>query len=149
MKNLILLTVLTIVSIGAACGKKTEATNENKTATENKTTSPSSQASTSSTGAASTVVKDIYDDAMRRNCSAIPAKLTEEFKKSVGTSKDELEALCDTFTDSGKLASFEVKSESLSGDSGTVKVALTYKDGKKEEKDERVKKSGEKWLMDS
>lgn len=147
MKNFILLTILAIVSIGAACDKKTEATNGNKTATENKPTS-SSSASTTST-AASTVVKDIYDDAMRRNCSAIPAKLTEEFKKSVGTSKDELDALCDTFTDSGKLASFEIKSENLSGDSGTVKVALVYKDGKKEEKDERVKKSGDKWLMDS
>ena len=145
MKNFILLTILSIVSIGAACDKKTETTNGNKTATENKPTSASSTSAT----AASAVVKDIYDDAMRRNCSAIPAKLTEEFRKSVGTSKDELDALCDTFTDSGKLASFEIKSENLSGDSGTVKIALTYKDGKKEEKDERVKKSGDKWLMDS
>lgn len=151
MKNLILITTLTVISICAACGSKTGSASDNKTTsattTENKTTSTSSASSTN--GAASTVVKDIYDDAMRRNCSAIPAKLTEEFKKSVGTSKDELDALCDTFTDSGKLASFEIKSESLSGDSGTVKVALTHKDGRKEEKDERVKKSGDKWLMDS
>jgi hypothetical protein len=75
--------------------------------------------------------------------------LTEEFRKGVGTSKDELDALCDTFTDSGKLSSFEVKSEDLKGDSGTVKMSLTYKDGKKEDKDEHVKKSGDKWLMDS
>lgn len=146
MKNLILMTILAAISIGAACGTKTDATNGNKTtsAADNKTSTAST-----TTSAASAVVKDIYDDAMRRNCSAIPAKLTEHFKKAVGTSKDELDALCDSITDSGKLASFAVKGEELSGDSGKVKVALTYKDGKTEEKSENVKKSGDKWLMNS
>lgn len=144
MKNLILAAILAIVSTGAACGAKTES------ATATKTDSTTEIKKTASTTEASTVVKEIYDDAMRRNCSAIPAKLTEDFKKAVGASKDELDALCDTFTDSGKLASFEIKSEELKGDSGTVKVALTYKDGKKEDKTENVKKSGDgKWLMAS
>lgn len=147
MKNLILAAILAIVSTGAACGAKTESATATKTdsaATETKT-----KTSTTTTEA-STVVKEIYDDAMRRNCSAIPVKLTEDFKKAVGTSKDELDALCDTFTDSGKLASFEIKGEELKGDSGTVKVALTFKDGKKEDKTENVKKSGDgKWLMAS
>ena len=151
MKNLILVTVLAIISIGSACGSKSESTNSanktnvNSSATENKTTT-----STATTSAASTTVKEIYDEAMKRNCSAIPAKLTESFRKEVGTSKDMLDALCDTFTDSGKLASVEIKGEELKGDAGTVKVALTYKDGKKEEKSENVKKSADgKWLMDS
>ena len=143
MKKLILATTLALISMGAACGTKSETSGTNSgKALENKTIS--------STSAASSIVKEIYDDAMRRNCSAIPAKLTDDFKKAVGTSKDELDALCDTFTDSGKLASFEVKGEELNGDKGTVKVALTYKDGKKEDKNENVKKSADgKWLMDS
>lgn len=142
----------------AACGNKqaanTSATNgtnkttsnENKSATENKSTSTTSN---TTGGAASTVVKDIYDSAMKRNCSAILPMLTDEFRKGVGTSKDEMDALCDSFTDSGKLASYEVKGEELKGDSGVVKVLLTYKDGKKEEKEEKVKKADGKWLMDS
>lgn len=143
MKKLILATTLAIISIGAACGTKSETSGTKPgTALENKTLT--------STSAASTIVKEIYDDAMRRNCSAIPAKLTEEFRTAVGTSKDELDALCDTFTDSGKLAGFEIKGEELKGDSGTVKVTLTFKDGKKEDKSENVKKSADgKWLMDS
>lgn len=143
MKNLIFVTALAIISIGAACGTKTEtAGTKPGTALENKTIT--------STSAASTIVKEIYDDAMRRNCSAIPAKLTDDFKTAVGSSKDELDALCDTFTDSGKLASFEIKGEELNGDKGIVKVALTYKDGKREDKNENVKKSADgKWLMDS
>lgn len=111
---------------------------------ENKTTETATTA-----GSPSSVVKDIYDNAMKRNCSAIPPMLTEDFRKAVGTSKDELEALCDSFTDSGKITAFEVKSENITGDSAKVKVALTYKDGKKEDKDENVKKSNGKWLMDS
>jgi hypothetical protein len=71
---------------------------------------------------------------------AIPPHLTEEFKKAVGTSKDELDALCDSFTDSKKIASVEVKSEEISGDNGKVKVSLTHRDGKVEEKDERSRK---------
>lgn len=143
MKNLILATVLAIISSGASCAAKSEtAGTKPGTAMENKTIV--------STSAASTIVKEIYDDAMRRNCSTIPAKLTDDFRKAVGTSKDELDALCDTFTDSGKLASFEIKGEELNGDSGTVKIALTFKDGKKEDKTENVKKSNDgKWLMDS
>lgn len=143
MKNLVLAAVLSIISIGAACGTKSDTAGTNPgTAMENRTLV--------STSAASTIVKEIYDDAMRRNCSVIPAKLTEDFRTAVGTSKDELDALCDTFTDSGKLASFEIKGEELKGESGTVKVALTFKDGKKEDKTENVKKSGDgKWLMDS
>lgn len=144
MKKLLTLTTLTILMLTAACGSKTGTASTDKSAatTESKTTSTKS-------GAASTMVKAIYDNAMKRDCAAIPAMLTENFRKEVGTSKDSLDALCDTFTDSGKLAGFEVKSEDLSGDSGTVKVALTFKDGNKQEKDERVKKSGDKWLMDS
>lgn len=147
MKSLILAAILAIVSSGAACGAKTESATPTKTdsaATENK------KGATTTTSEASTIVMEIYDEAMRRNCSAIPAKLTEDFRKAVGTSKDELDALCDTFTDSGKLAGFEIKSEDLKGDSGKVKVALTFKDGKKEDKDENVRKSADgKWLMDS
>lgn len=118
------------------------------TASENKPTEKTTS-TTATTGAASAVVKDIYDNAMKKNCKAIPPMLTEEFRKAVGTSEGELEALCDTFTDSGKLTSFEVKGETLNGDSGKVKVALTFKDGKTEDKEENVKKSGDKWLMDS
>lgn len=78
-----------------------------------------------------------------------PPQLTEEFKKAVGTTPGELEALCDTLTDSKKIASAEVKSEELTGETGRVKVALTHRDGRIEEKDERVKKVDGKWLMDS
>ena len=147
MKKLLALTAIAMLSLGAACSSKTGTTSSEKTAS----TPDGKTASTSSTsgGAATATVKNIYDNALKRDCAAIPPLLTEDFRKAVGTSKDELDALCDTFTDSGKLASFEVKSESLSGDSGTVKVALTFKDGKKQDKDERVKKSGDKWLMDS
>lgn len=144
MKNLILAVVLSIISISAACATK------NQTATSTKNETPTESKLTNQASAASATVKEIYDEAMRRNCSAIPAKLTEDFRKAVGTSRDELDALCDTFTDSGKLAAFEITSEDLKGDAGTVKVALTFKDGKKEEKTENVKKSGDgKWLMDS
>ena len=151
MKKIIILAALTILMICAACGSKTENPSTNKTissTSENKS-STTSTSSTTTSGAASTVVKNIYDNAMKQNCAAIPPMLTEEFRKEVGTSKDALDALCDTFTDSGKLTSFEVKSEDLKGDSGTVKVALTFKDGKKEDKNERVKKSGNTWLMGS
>ena len=129
MKKLLILTALTIIMLGAACGSKsgTVSTEKSASATETKTTSTNG-------GAASATVKNIYDNALKRDCATIPAMLTENFRKAVGTSKDSLDALCDTFTDSGKLASFEIKSENLSGDSGTVKVSLTFKDGKKQER---------------
>lgn len=147
MKTLFTLIILVSLAMFAACGAKPSASSDNKT---NSTKTETKTADTKpSVGAATSVVKDIYDNAMKRNCAAIPPMLTEDFRKAVGTTKDALDALCDTFTDSGKLASFEVKSEDLKADSGTVKVALIFKDGKKQEKDERVKKSGDKWLMDS
>jgi hypothetical protein len=114
-----------------------------------KTTAPGDTRSAKGGSGAAPVVKQIYDDAIKGNCSAIPPQLTDEFRKAVGTSKDELDALCDSFTDSKKIASAEVKSEEISGDSGKVKVALTHRDGKIEEKDERVKKVDGKWVMDS
>jgi hypothetical protein len=150
--NRLFLSLAIAASIGlSACGgSKTAATNNNSTNTTNKTTTENKSTPTTATaGEASAVVKDIYDNAMKRNCSAIPPMLTEDFKKAVGTGKDELDALCDSITDSGKLTSFEIKGETLTNDSGKVKVALTYKDGKKEEKEENVKKSNGKWLMDS
>lgn len=146
MKKLTILSVLTIFAIGAACGAKTETKTISTTTGDGKSTT-----STTSTtgGAAATVVKNVYELALKRNCAEIPPLLTADFRQAVGTSKDALDALCDTFTDSGKLASFEVRGDELKGDSGTVKVALTFKDGKKVDKDERVKKAGDKWLLDS
>lgn len=151
--NRLLLSLAIAASFGlSACGgSKTATTNTNSTNSTNKTTlteNKSTQA-TATAGEASAVVQDIYDNAMKRNCSAIPPMLTEDFKKAVGTSKDELDALCDSITDSGKLTSFEVKGETLTNEAGKVKVALTYKDGKKEEKEENVTKSNGKWLMAS
>lgn len=112
-------------------------------------TKASGDTKSSATSGASAVVKQIYDDALKGNCSAIPPQLTEDFRKAVGTTKDELEALCDTFTDSKKIASVFVKDEEISGDTGKVKVALTHRDGRIEEKDERVKKVDGRWVMDS
>jgi hypothetical protein len=112
--------------------------------TESKNTAPATSA-----GSSSAVVKEIYDNALKRNCAAIPPMLTEEFKKAAGTSKDELDALCDSFTDSSKLASFEIKSEEIKGEIATVKVSLKFKDGKTEEKSENLKNANGKWLMDS
>jgi len=149
MKNILILLTATLF-MSAACGSKAAssgpATNTGaaNTASDSKTTTTAS-----TTGSPSATVKEIYEDAMKRKCDAIPPLLTAEFKKAVGTSKDDLEALCDSFTDSGKMTAYEVKSESIKGDTATVKVLQTYKDGRKEDKDERMKKDGDKWLMDS
>jgi hypothetical protein len=146
MKKLLALMTCAILMTFSGCGAKTETGGATKpAATDSKTASSPAALG----GAASAVVKNIYDNAVKRNCAEIPQMLTEDFKKAVGTSKDALDALCDEFTDSGKLTSFEVKSEDLKGDAGTVKVSRTFKDGKKDEKDERVKKAGDKWLLDS
>ena len=110
---------------------------------------PPTSLTTSSAGSPSEIVKQIYEHATRRNCAAIPPMLTEDFRKAVGSSKDELDALCDTFTDSGKLISLEIAGEQITGDAATVKVSQTFKDGRKTEKEERVKKAEGKWLMDS
>jgi hypothetical protein len=136
MKKLITLTAFGILAIAAACGARSAAT-----------TSPGP--TTVNAGSPSSVVKNIYDNAMKRNCTEIPPMLTEDFRQAVGTTKDELDALCDTFTDSGKLLTYEVGSENVTGDTATVKVWHSFKDGKKEEKFENLKKSGDKWLMDS
>lgn len=148
MKKIIISLAILTSLICAACGSQ----NSTKTTSlnaENKPTTAENKPTTTSAGSPSSVVKDIYDNAMKRNCAAIPPMLTEDFKKAVGTSKDALDALCDTFTDSGKLTSVEVKSEEVKGDAATVKVSQTFKDGKKEEKFENLKKSDGKWLMDS
>lgn len=152
-------TVLAALLACASCGGKTSGNTANssgsaanKTApagdSKTSTSSTSTQTSTSSAGSPSTVVKAVYDNAMKRNCSAIPPMLTEDFRKEAGTSPDALDALCDTFTDSGKLASFEVKGEQLNGDSAKVTTALTYKDGKKEDKEDSLTKVDGKWLME-
>lgn len=154
-KIILSVSIAMFISLTGCGGSKPTTTTANNSAnaantapkpanSESKTTE-----ATTTTGSPSSVVKDIYDNAMKRNCSAILPMLTDEFRKAVGTSKDEMDALCDSFTDSGKITAFEVKSETITGDSAKVKVALTYKDGKKEDKDENVKKSNGKWLMDS
>ncbi|MEQ1762330.1 MAG: hypothetical protein ABL984_04190 [Pyrinomonadaceae bacterium] len=98
---------------------------------------------------ASEVVKEIYELAIGRRCSEIPSKLSEDFRSAAGSSKDELDALCDSFTDSGKISSIAITTESITGDKGTIRVALTHRDGRVEEKDERVKRESGTWLMDS
>lgn len=143
MNKIIFLLTALFSMLLSACGGSTTATSPS-----GDTKPPTTSTSTTGSGA-TTVVKEIYDHAIKRNCAAIPPSLTEDFKKAVGTSSDALDALCDTFTDSGKVTSVEVKSEELTGDSGRVKVKLTFKDGKTEEKDENVKKVNGKWLMDS
>ena len=134
----------------AACSGKPAATGTNSNANSTaKTTAPATP-TTSPNGAASAAVRQIYDLAVKRDCAAIPPMLTDEFKKAVGTSKDELDALCDSFTDSGKITSVEVKSEDVKGEAATVKVTQNFKDGKKEDKEEKLKKSADgRWLMDS
>lgn len=137
----------TILLSGCANSSQSAAT-PNVSGKNNGETKPPAPGATSA-DSPSGVVKAIYDNALKRNCAAIPTMLTEEFKKAVGTSRDELDALCDSFTDSGKLVSYEIKGEEIKGETAVVKVALTFKDGKKQEKEERVKKSGGKWSMDS
>jgi hypothetical protein len=158
MKNIITLITLAAFLLCAACGgsptANAPANKTNNNATENKSansaSSPVANTGTApASSGASAVVKDIYENAIKRNCSAIPPLLTEDFSKSAGTSKDELDALCDVFSDSGKITAVEIKSETVTGDSAAVKVILTRKDGKKEDKEETVTKSGDKWLMDS
>lgn len=151
--NKIILSLSIAIIIGlTACGgsnQTTTTTNSAGNAPTKTNASENKPTLTVAAGSPSSLVKDVYDNAMKKNCKAIPPMLTEEFRKAVGTTETELEALCDTFTDSNKLTSFEVKGETINGDSAKVKVALTYKDGKKEEKEENVKKQGDKWLMDS
>lgn len=145
MKDLIAGTLLAASIFAAACGGGAKATsntaNSSKPVTETKTTTAA--------GGPSETVKAIYQNAIKRDCAAIPPMLTDEFKKAVGTSKDGLDALCDSLTDSGKVTAISVTGESISGDTATVKVVHTLKEGKSENKEERMKKSGEKWLMDS
>lgn len=111
--------------------------------------SSSSTPAPASGDSASAVVKKVYDEAIKRNCSAIPPMLTENFRKQAGTTKDEMDALCDVFSESGKITSVDVKDEPISGDSGKVKVTQNFKDGKKVEKEENVKKENGKWMLDS
>ncbi|MFT3745749.1 MAG: DUF4878 domain-containing protein [Pyrinomonadaceae bacterium] len=143
MKIIIFGTLLAASIIASACGGAKTASN---TAAANK---PADSKPAATTGGASETVKTIYANAIKRDCAAIPPMLTEDFKKAVGTSKDALEALCDSLTDSGKVTAITVTGETVTGDSATVKVEQKLKDGKTENKEERMKKSGDKWLMDS
>lgn len=59
-----------------------------------------------------------------------------------------LDARCDTFTDSDKLASYEIKGEEISGDSAKVKTSLTFKGGKTEEEKHKLTKVDGKWLLE-
>ena len=160
MKKIIILISLAVFAVGAACGGRTETASGNKTnnsnadnkstasTADNKSAGAATPASTAA-GSPSATVKDVYGFAMKRDGKSILPLLTEDFRKAVGTSSDAMDALCDTFTDSGKITNAEVKEEKVTGDSATVKVALTYKDGKKEDKEENAKKVDGKWLMDS
>ena len=98
---------------------------------------------------ATAVVKEIYELAIARRCSAIPPKLTAEFRSAVGSTDEELEALCDSLTDSRKISSVDIRGASIAQGKGTVRVALTHRDGRVEEKDERVMLESGTWLMDS
>ncbi len=143
MRFLLTITMLAAAISSGACSD-TRATSTANTAQPSGNVKPNVTASSPSE-----TVKSIYHHAIKRDCASIPPMLTEEFKKAVGSSKDSLEALCDTFTDSSKLSSFEIAGEEIKGDSATVKVKHTFRDGKTETKDERMKKVGDKWLMDS
>lgn len=138
MKSTLFASILAAAALASGCGANNAGT-----------PAGNSTAAKASASGASAVIKKVYDHAIKRDCSAIPPMLTDEFRKAVGTSKDALDALCDSITDSGKVTSMEVKSESVTGDSGTVQVDMTMKDGSKSSKSERVKKAGEQWLMDS
>lgn len=143
MKVLIIAMLIITSMLAAACSgtKATSATTD--------PAKPATAAKTGSAASASETVKAIYQNAIKRDCASIPPMLTDDFKKAVGTSKDALDALCDSFTDSGKLTAIDIVSEVAKADSATVKVSQTFKDGTKESKDERMKRSGDKWLMDS
>ncbi len=144
MKSIMTGLLITGGLFAIACGGANATSN---TAT---TTKPASESKTdNASGSPTETVKTVYANAIKRDCAAIPPVLTEDFKKAVGTSKDGLDALCDSLTDSGKLSSFEVKSETVNGDAATVRVELKYKDGKTENKEERSKKVAGKWLLDS
>lgn len=137
MKNLVL-TAIVAAAITTGCGANNAGTPAGNSGTK-----------AAAASGASAVVKTVYDHAIKRECAAIPPLLAEDFRKAVGTTKDELDALCDSITDSGKVMAVDVKSEALSGQVGTVQVDLTMKDGSKSSKAERVKKAGDQWLMDS
>lgn len=132
--------IIAISCMASACGTQKA---------ESKSTDPAKTTASTAGGEASAVVRKVYDDALKGNCSSIPANLTAEFREAVGTSDDALQALCDTFTDSKKITSVEVIGENVSGDDGKVQVALKHKDGKVEQREEVVKKLQGKWVMDS
>ena len=137
--------VTIIIAVSAFITGCSSARSANTAASKPADTKPA----TTNVGGASEIVKTIYQNAIKRDCAAIPSMLTEEFKKAVGTGKDGLDALCDSLTDSGKVTAVTVTGEEMKGDSATVKVQHTLKDGKTENKEERMKKAGDKWLMDS
>src|SRR5690349_13059358 len=77
----------------AGCGTKQVVVSSNTSGSNtanptNTTENKSSTGNTTTSGSASAVVKQIYDHAIKRECSAIPPMLVDEFKKEVGTSKD-------------------------------------------------------------
>lgn len=153
MKNIILIISLAILAIGgAACGgaktDTTTGTKANNSATDNKSTT-SSTTTTAAAGSPSATIKQIYELAIKRDGKAILPLLTEDLRKEVGTSNDAMDALCDSFTDSGKLTKVDVKEEKVSGETATVKVTLTNKDGKTSDKEEKAKKVDGKWLMEN
>jgi Domain of unknown function (DUF4878) len=150
MKKVNLSIAFICIAFIAACSTTAPNTNTsavNRPANESKT--PAAPPATSLADSPSAVVKQIYDHAIKRNCAAIPPLLTEEFRKSAGTSKESLEALCDSITDSGKITAAEAADGAITGDSAKVKVIMTLKDGKKEDREENMKKVNGKWLMDS
>lgn len=157
MKNIIATITLAAIAMTAACGGGASNTaTSNNSANKPSNASASNASSTSSStatpaamGEASKVVKDIFENAIKRNCAAIPPMVVEDFRKEIKNTPDELEALCDLFTDSGKLESIEIKGETLTGDTGKVKVTRKMKDGKTEDKEEGVRKENGKWLLDS
>lgn len=140
MKTQLTATLIAFSSLAAACGGANATTG---------TAPAGSNPTAAKSGGASEVVKSVYDSAIKRDCAAIPPMLTDDFRKAVGTSKDSLDALCDSITDSGKVTSAAIIGENLNGDAGTIRVKQTLKDGSSIDKEERVKKSTGKWLMDS
>lgn len=148
MKTLLIFTALLCVTFLAACGNKTATNASNSSANTGASNKMTGTAPAPSGDSAASVVKKVYEEAIKRNCAAIPPLLTEVLRKETGT-KDEIEAMCDVFSDSGKITSVDVKDEPISGDSGKVKVTQNYKDGTKKEKEENVKKENGKWLLDN
>lgn len=163
MKNIIATIILAAIAMIAACGggaSNTTSTNApaNKSANTpanaaaNATANANSTASAPAGGdseAATKVIKDIYDHAMKGHCDAIPPLLTENFRKELTQSKDELKAMCDVLTDSGKVTTIDVEKAVVTGDKATVKVNLTKKDGTKDVEDIDLVKENGQWRADS